>query len=144
MVNIGIITVFRNASLTTGFPESFSADTLRPVVPVDVQRLHEKPSLKMAHVCTRSNAFLSKNPLPRPAVSQSAAYRSRVSSVRASAQSGDLFFVTNNVFKVRSLTIQTRPRTTEDPHTSISLAYNRSNRRGVSSSRRRGRTESHA
>ena len=135
---------FRSAFSTTGFPGVVSADILRPAAPVDVQRLHGKPSLKMAQVCTCSNAFFSRNSLPRPAVSRSAAHRNRISLVRASGQSGDLFFVTNNVFKGRSLPTHTRPRTTEEPHTSISLAYNRSNRRGVSNSKRRGRTESHA
>ncbi|DBB13897.1 TPA: hypothetical protein ACH3X3_000884 [Trebouxia sp. C0006] len=55
----------------------------------------------MAQVCTCSNAFFSRNSLPRPAVSRSAAHRNRISLVRASGQSGDLFFVTNNVFKVK-------------------------------------------
>ncbi|KAL0018152.1 hypothetical protein WJX77_004275 [Trebouxia sp. C0004] len=55
----------------------------------------------MAHVCTRSNAFFSRTSLPRPAVSRSAAYSNRSCPVRASAQNGDLFFVTNNIFKVK-------------------------------------------
>jgi hypothetical protein len=116
---------------------------LRSAAPVDVQRLHGKPSLKMAHVCTRSNAFFSRNSLPRPVVSRSAAYRNRAGPVRASAQNGDLFFVTNNVFKVRSLINQhTFPHNRRA--TQFNRPCNRSNRRGVSNSRRRGRTASHA
>ncbi len=136
--------LFRSALSTTSSPGTFFADTPRPAAPAGVQRLQGKPSLKMAHVCTRSNAFFSRNPLPRPAVSRSAAYRNRANLVQASAQNGELFFVTNNIFKVRSLEINICSRTTDEPHNLISVAYNRSNRRAVSSSRKLGRTGSHA
>lgn len=77
--------------------------------------------MKMAHVCTRSSAFFSRNSLPRPVVSRSAAYSRRARPVRASAQNGDLFFVTNNVFKVRSLPINISQHTS--PHNGRASHY---------------------